>query len=214
MRDTERYPIEFQSIAFNAARCSDCFVDSNLQRSLVDRAQPRWIGPNYLNSTARIIFMMLNPGGGENRRDTADAHLRNLLHRFASGEDILDEIMNHQRADFPNWGGGRFVRFLDLAGLDLENIALMNIAWCATSKNKYPKAMLRSCFRMHTEKALSSLKPDVVILSGTAIHNFGRDVRAALPDAKVIKTLHYAHRKGSQSTESAAEDLKMAIKSV
>jgi hypothetical protein len=188
-------------------------VDGNLQRPLVDRAQPRWIGPGYLNSTPRIVFMMLNPGGGESRHDTADARLRDLLHRFASGEDTLNAIMDHQRADFPNWGRGRFLQFLDLAGLNLEKIVLMNIAWCATSMNKYPASMLRNCFQRHTQSALSALEPDVVILSGTAIHTYAQRVHAALPNAKVISTLHYANREGAQATESAADEVKMAIKS-
>jgi hypothetical protein len=56
--------------------------------------------------------------------------------------------------------------------------------------------MLTTCFERHTEKLLTTLDPDVVLLSGSATHRFAGRIRRLLPDCRVVPMLHYAHRKG------------------
>jgi hypothetical protein len=214
MNDNIRYPNNFREISLQAVQCAECFACGDLKRPLVDRAQPRWAGPGYADASPRIALMMLNPGGGEGRRDGADAAFRDLLNRFAAGENLLDQIMEHQRADIQNWGQGRLLRFLQLVGLNLDEIALINIAWCATAQNKYPAFMLQNCFQRHTLEALSALKPDVVILLGTKAQEYTKQIQKALPNATLIQTLHFAHRKPAPATEDTARQVRLAIRAL
>ena len=44
--------IKVQEIYKSAIKCNDCFGDEKyrIQRGLVSKAQPRWIGENYFSS--------------------------------------------------------------------------------------------------------------------------------------------------------------------
>lgn len=214
MNDSNRYPHRFCNVSLQAVRCNVCFVGSGLKRPTVDKAQPRWIGPGYQKGTPRVVFMLLNPGSGNGRSDRADATFRDLLHRFSSGENLLDAIMDHQRADISNWGRGRFIKFLNLASLDIDNIALMNVAWCATAQNNYPPLMLRTCLEKHTLCALTALEPNVIIILGIEAHRYASQIKATLPDTRVIRILHYAHRKGDSATRATAKEVNQAIKDI
>jgi len=119
--------------------------------------------------------------------------------------------MKHQGADIPKWNQGRLQKLLDLAGLELEKISLMNIAWCSTLENKYPAFMLRNCFYTFTLDALVALEPDVLILSGSDTHEYGAEVKAKLSDVELVKIRHYAHRKGDEVTMAAAERIRLAV---
>jgi hypothetical protein len=95
-----------------------------------------------------------------------------------------------------NWFGGHFrTLYLDGFGLDLDKIALANIAWCATASDLYPvDDLLRPCFNRNTERLLRALKPDVVLLAGkTDGAKFLKDVRAACPWAEVGVVLHCSY---------------------
>ena len=204
----------FTDVVSGAMQCRFCFA-LKLRPAFVDLPQPRWIGPDYWITRPRVAVVMLNPGSGTFRSDGADAALRSLLHAFAGGEDRLSEILEHQRRDIPSWGRGRFARFfLEGARLRLEQLALLNLAWCATQSNEYPPEMLHACFSRHTRRLLQALAPELVILSGSATHSFAEAVRQALPNARTHCTLHYAHRKGRRAQADATSELRQAIHDV
>ena len=96
--------------------------------------------------------------------------MQTLLQRFRSGETGLDDVFGFQRRDFPAWGNppGRFLNFFRTFGLDIDRIALANVAWCATNDNHYPRWMLNTCMRRLTGRLIDRLKPDVVMLSGSS----------------------------------------------
>lgn len=50
---------------------------------------------------------------------------------------------------------------------------------------------------------LISLDPEIIILSGTASHDFQSEVASSLPKEDIITTYHYAHR--SSDTEKARD---------
>jgi len=91
-------------------------------------------------------------------------------------------------------GSHREKLFLEQHGLDVDSIAPVNIAWCATEDNKYPKWMLSRCWNCHTASWLMALSPDIVIPSGSVTHEFEAGVIDLLPDCRVFETFHYAHR--------------------
>jgi hypothetical protein len=173
---------EFKEVAAGAIKCRDCFLDLGVDSPKIDLAQPRWVGPAYWSANPRVVVVMLNPGAGASRHDSADDKFRNLLHRFSRSLGSIDAIFAHQRKDIASWGRGRFRAFyLTKLGLDLDTIAFANIAWCATVGNRYPTAMLTRCFSLHTSKLLKALDPGVVLLSGSSTHRFSGAISQLVP---------------------------------
>jgi len=205
---------EFEALSAKAAKCRVCFERFDVKSALIDVAQPRWVGNKYWSAHSRVVVVMLNPGSGEARDGSADTRSSELLKAFAQGRGSLAAIMRHQAGDMPNWGrllrtedgkpnGHQFTTFyLNGLNLNLEEIAFANVAWCATSGNKYPTGMPSACFERHTQPLLALLAPDVVLLSGSATHRFAAPIKHDVPGAKVVPMMHYAHREGA-SIEAA-----------
>ena len=207
----------FEALSAKAVKCRVCFERFDVKPALIDVAQPRWVGSKYWSTRPRIVIVMLNPGSGEARDGSADTRSLNSLKAFAQSRGSLSAVLQHQAADMPNWGrllrteegkpnGHQFTTFyLKGLNLKLEEIAFANVAWCATSGNKYPSGMLSTCFERHTQPLLKLLAPDAVLLSGSATHRFAASIRPDVPDAKVIPMMHYAHREGAnvEATELA-----------
>lgn len=203
---------EFESLAAEAVRCRVCFERLELQPAMIDIAQPRWVGPEYWNSKPRVAIVMLNPGSGTFRSDGADEDFRSLLHQYANGAVSLDAVMEHQSRDMENWGRGRFAGFfLNGAGFAKDDIALVNIAWCATAENLYPDRMLETCCTRYTIQLVGILSPDLVILSGNKTSEFEKTLQDVIPNARFHRTLHYAHRKGKAAEADALSDLRDAV---
>jgi hypothetical protein len=93
------------------------------------------------------------------------------------------------------WRNGDFVGlYLGGLGLSLNELSLVNIAWCATKGDYHPARMLETCFQKHTSALLKLLDPDLVLLSGKAdVHPFEGKVRESLPRAMIIKDRHYSY---------------------
>ena len=112
----------------------------------------------------------------------------------------------------PNWGHGRFRTFyIEGLGLRLDEIAFANIAWCATSGNRYPQLMLTECFDRFTRRLIELLSPTHVLLSGSKTHAFTSKVRAAAPKADVIEMLHYAHREGHDKEKIELDRVRASL---
>jgi hypothetical protein len=145
---------------------------------------------------------MINPGEGRN--DENHRHGAERIRAFGSGLDILDEIFQSQWNDLPNWG--RFTSFYSGSlKLQVDDIALANVAWCSTVGDEYPAWMLNRCFNQHTAPLVRLLNPDVILLSGSKLRRFRAALRLVAPSARVILTPHYAHREGSEYQQNQAQ---------
>jgi hypothetical protein len=168
-----------------AVECNTCFENTALMRSAIDLPQPRLIGQNYWSSGKRVLIVLINPGSGAGRKDGADRVHRDLIASFRSGTGTIEEIFQHQRDDIVNWS--RFVSFfINRLGLDLSELALANIAWCGTKSNSYPAKMLNECFALHTAGLVRALEPEIILLSGTRVHAFQRELRIIAPSARLV----------------------------
>jgi hypothetical protein len=160
-------------------------------------AQPRWVGPNYWQSKHRVVILMLNPG--QSRADERAEAFLVRIRSFRDGATTLRSILDHQREGMKLWGNspGRFTDFyIDGLGLDLEEVAFANVAWCGTAKNRYPQTMLKRCFERYTAPLLDLLRPNVILASGGFTNRFAKQAATLTPGLHVIKVLHYAHREG------------------
>ena len=192
-----------EKLSRKAARCRYCFEHFGLESPITDVAQPRWVGPDYRNARTRIVIVMLNPGSGEGYKQEMNRKGLPILQGFRDGSVSLRELFRHQRVAMENWGtprGWYLEYYVDRLGLHIDEIAFANIAWCAVSGNKYPKKMLKECWGRHTSDLMKLLDPHVVVLAGRAARSFEGAIQEMLPDARVIRMLHHAHRKGREAT--------------
>lgn len=196
-----------------ALQCNRCFSGRGaLQRSRIDIAQPRWIGKDYGKASPKVLILCINPGEGANRTDweSADGRLKMLIEGYRNRANGIHEVFEHQRRDLWNWG--RFIAFyIEGFGLELDTIAMANIAWCGTRDNKYPKRMRNACFERHSARLLRIISPDLVVLSGAATHEFAAKVRAQVPQARLVCVLHFAHRKGLAAEANDITRVRAAV---
>lgn len=198
-----------------AIQCRTCFArETGLQAAIIDLAQPRWVGSRYYRAKPRVTFVMINPGAGDPSKDAGNRAAREALLRFRDGEVTFAEILAFQRQHMESWGkpAGRFLRFYirDL-GLELEAVAFLNIALCATTGNRYPNWMLKRCFSDHSAKILRQLDPDLAVLCGVTARQFASAVEAVCPRARIIPMLHHSHREGRDVEASEQARLRAVI---
>jgi hypothetical protein len=192
-----------------AGTCDDCFRSpSKLQRPLCDVPQPRWIGASYADARPRIAVVLINPGGGRDQSPelSREASIFRSFHETGDYEPIRAYFSVRLR---------RGVRWLawyrDVLGLDHDEIAQLNVAWCATKNDQYPAAMLRHCFDKHTSQLLRALDPEIVLLSGSSVWSFQAGVRSILPNADVVPMLHYRSRKSRDDERVEAQRVRARI---
>lgn len=208
---------KLEHICSRAVWCRVCFQQGLVKPALIELAQPRWVGPRYVESRPRIVAILLNPGAGKGKGELGNDGLAKLLPRYRDGEIGLGQVFEFQRNHLRTWGrpAGRFLNYFVVGlGLDLESLAFANLAWCATQKDQYPDRMLKQCFGRHTGPLLEWLNPDVVLLSGAKVQAFRGMIAAECPMARMIGIPHFAHREGKASEEEALASARSEINEI
>jgi hypothetical protein len=177
----------------SAGSCDDCFqMRPDLARPLCDVPQPRWVGERYHLVRPRIALVLINPGGGRDEDPSLlrEAETFRKFHNTGDYGPIRAYFAVRLARNVP-W----LAWYRDVFGLRHEEIAQLNVAWCATQQDKYPAQMLNHCFGKHTTQLLRALNPDIVLLSGDETHGFVTRVCAVVPEADVVPTIHFRNRK-------------------
>lgn len=195
-----------------AEGCNDCFLsDPTLHRPVLDAPQARWIGRKYFSSSPRIALVLVNPGGGNS--DGAFFRREATIFRDFFTTRNYGLIEGHFVKELKR-GVKWLAWYRDVLGLNHDEIAQLNVAWCGTKENRYPPKMLDHCFRKHTSGLLRLLDPQVVLLSGSAIHRFSSPLSTMLPSATIISTLHYANRKSRADEHAEARRVWSIIRGI
>ena len=119
-----------EHIAKHAVGCDYCFGNLGVEHAQISIAQPRWCGPNYQRAIPKVAVVVTNPAGGRIRSAAIHQHLQLLLEKFCDGGVTFCEVFDGQRDDLENFGRRRFKPFIEQGlGFDLNDIALLNIAW-------------------------------------------------------------------------------------
>jgi hypothetical protein len=191
-----------------ALPCRMCFAEQRgLKAPIIDLAQPRWVGSRYFRAKRRITFVMLNPGAGDPKKDDWNQEARKMLLKFRDGDATFSEVLAFQQQHMKFWGrpAGRFLDFYTKnLGLELDEVAFLNIGLCATDGNQYPDWMLKRCFADHSGKILQQLVPSHVVLCGGSARRFTSAIKKLCRDTQVVPMLHHAHREG-RSVEATAQ---------
>ncbi len=207
-----RLPPKIKGIFLEAMQCRSCFANGFVEPAYIDIAQPRWIGPSFWTSNPRILLLFINPGAGEKYAKARHSADLDLLQKSLSDPSGLLEYLERQRQNLSLWGKGKFWHFfVKQVGLDIDAIALANIAWCASRDDRYPVRMRNNCFEKFTSRLLDLLKPDIVIMSGRSVGRYEDQIQEIIPGTMTLKTLHFAHRKGKSAQLNAVTSLRTEL---
>lgn len=199
--------IKVQKIYQDAIKCNDCFdsKDYGLQRGLISKAQPRWIGKDYFASNKRVVMVAINPGnvGKKSAYEKINAakEFQEKIIQFSEDTSKWNDLMAFIKHDMENWGNGRYKKFyFDIMKLKFDEVALMNMMLCSAmpiggSGNAYSKQTLENCYNRFTRQIIIELNPKFIILSGTLVQNvmkkFKESLLIDLPETEIINTFHY-----------------------
>jgi uracil-DNA glycosylase len=152
--------------------CAACGVSSLLRDDHFDVPQPGYVGESY--SKGGVMFIGQNPGTSPERsREDDTKHAEILLalshdpsvERFVALRSFLEAFMRTWAITQRYLPLGRF-------GLELEEIAYVNVARCRTKKNAAPSPrMAERCMTLHLERWLDVLQPRVVVFLGKWAHD-------------------------------------------
>ena len=190
-------PIAESSLALarNAMPCNACFNNGDLKRAGIGMPQPFTVGRGY--KPGGIAVLSINPGASSDGGDK-EARLHALT-RFAAGNDsALTDYWAALAADASRFWNPRYLTRLNNLGLEIDSIAVGNIALCATDGNKYPAWVLKQCWRLHTEQMLTGLQPGSVVLMGSesVMSRYQLAAAALSGTSRTIRMAHFAHREG------------------
>lgn len=176
----------FNKLCSLAVKCNHCFAAGYVQRAYIDIAQPRYVGPNYWTAAKRLLFLSINPGAGKG--SPSDQSMRNELYEYRAGGLELSALFLRQHGYMPEWGrNGKFLKYFEEIGCDLQDVALLNVAWCASMNNDYPLQMLSACFSRYTRTSIETLRPTSIIACGGEAQRYARNAGLS-----VIGVPHYA----------------------
>ena len=122
----------------SAAHCSACFEDDRLRLERVSMGvpQPRWIGSKYWQVPCRILLVLINPGQSiDEEWNQSEAKVFSQFHNGGR----YDCLRTHFRQCALKGGSQHtwLCRYRDLLTWDIEEIAQINMAWCATVDNRH-----------------------------------------------------------------------------
>jgi hypothetical protein len=206
---------EIDLLCRDAMRCNTCFADGTLARSgPVTVPQPRPVPDGYWRASPKIALVLANPNSGDAPRDVAgNVVFDRLLRAYRDGGPYRPVAEHIHQGLLTDWFGGTFNElYLQGFGLDLDTLALANIAWCAT-RQENESWLWEPCFERHTGPLLHHLDPDVALLCGDNADRYRRAVLAQCRHALIAKVVHCSalnrpprnkDRPGSIARESAS----------
>jgi hypothetical protein len=193
-----------------AAGCTHCFnTIPGLEPVAQGVPKPRWIGSRYWTAATRVVVVLLNPGDSTNLGDDWNRREREWFEAFYLGGDydqLRDYFRTRRNEEVQATTPARrvFSWYESTFHLAFEDIAQINVAWCASRRNQY-RRMLRPCFERHTVALLKALEPHAVLLSGSGTHQFENAIKQMIPTVHTQTTIHYAHREGRTREMAEAE---------
>jgi hypothetical protein len=156
--------------------------------SLHQRGQPRWVGPNYWAVRFSCRHYHAKPWPkwtGFGCRNVPPLHSRvSRQHDTARHDSGGPARLNGVVGKF-SWALHGF--HIDGLGLDFDDIAFANIAWCATVGKSLSGddagPLLRATYRSTPETSA----PNCCFALGNTGHGFGKKIAAIVPETPVIK---------------------------
>jgi len=209
------------------AACREC----NLPAGYFPQLRPP--GPGY--HPGGVVFVQINPGHiesmneaeiakrykSEHGRNTArlkaaDAKRLKRLHKaFAKRtssetyENMRDAFMESM-ANIWGWPPGKYGKTIEAHGVDLNDIAVMNLAQCPVPKESNKSKQLQRCWNKWGYQQLEILQPSLIVAQGKQAYNFLMET--GLPyQIQVVEGMHHADRRSRKRKDQLLEYVRRQI---
>jgi len=204
------------------SKCSECKLPENCLPQL------RPPGPDY--EKGGIVFVQINPGfiGVMDKKEISKVYKTEKNRKIAEKKIILTKEMLksqakfikapsiesythfvdviHKNRDLWGWPPGKFKKTIEEHGVELKDVAIINLAQCPVENNKFRK-ILSPCFEKWFFEMLDCLQPVALVGQGKVVFNFLNTVD--LPQGiNLIEGVHHAFR---GSDKQKQEVLRKAI---
>ena len=221
-------PVKFQKklnkVWKDIFRCRHCGLPDDYT------PQYRPIGRTY--NLGGILFAQINPGHigcltqveiekrykredsrqKAHRKQLSTSYLLSLQNAFIKESSIenwnqLNNAYNDAVRKVWGWPPGKYLSTIEKHGVNIEDVALINIAQCPVPNNKYTKQMLSDCWKIHTKKLIAVLKPRLVVAQGKAVFGFLKN-QDLIENANLIKGNHHASRQRTEIKKQIFHEVK------
>ena len=216
----------------NTLRCRFC----NLPKGY--RPQFRPVGKLY--RPGGVVFLQINPGyiGGTTKSEirtkykserNRDLSLRKLeMTKYL--QDVQEEFLEYPSTrtwDFLcteyfgvmreiwGWPPGRYARTIEAHGVELDSIAIVNLAQCPVRDNDYNKEFLKKCWKKRTFELLSILRPAIIVAQSKTVFDYCKDLKASLSmngEPTVLQGVHHASRASSEEKQRLFNKTRIQLK--
>lgn len=199
---------------------------------------PQFRPVGELYSPGGIVFIQINPGyivterseidkkykSTKNRNIALRKHkntkgLANLQKKFCASPQSL-KIWNELCSEYSiamqelwGWPPGKYAKTIESHGIELNSIAVVNLAQCSVRNNAYSKRLLNKCWESRTSSLLEILKPGVVVAQSKIVFDFLKTKH--LPNnPKILEGVHHASRSSTKKKDCRFKTVKTELKGV
>jgi hypothetical protein len=190
------------------SKCRECKLPANC------RPQLRPPGPNY--KKGGIVFVQINPGyiGVMDKSEIQKKYKREKSQLLAEMKimeaneslkvqeqflktpswDNYSRLVEQLQKARNSWGWpeGKFRKTIEEHGVELKDVAIINLAQCPVENNKFEK-ILKPCFEKWFLEMMNCLEPVALVAQGKEVFNFLN--KADVPQGlKLIEGVHHAFR--------------------
>ena len=195
-------------------KCSCCALPNDYT------PQFRPVGTSY--QAGGVLFAQINPGHigrltsieidqryqkGFSRqlahhKQGVTSELLSLQNAFSENPSIenwvqLNSAYNNAVCKVWGWPPGKYLKSIEKHGVNIAEIALINLVQCPVPKDKYTKRLFSNCWELHTKRLIETLKPRLIVAQGKASFNFlqEQDLNRCV---HLIEGNHHASRQSNE----------------
>ena len=179
------------------------------------RPQLRPPGPEY--KKGGVVFVQINPGyigvmndkevqmkyKSESNRNVAREKMKHTKEFLKVQKEFFKSpslenfklLVDHFHAsrNFWGWPPGKFRKTIEGHGVDLKDVAIINLAQCPVENNQYRKIIV-TCYNKWFREMISQLRPATIVSQGKVVKKILEKVD--LPDGiRLVEGIHHGSRR-------------------
>ena len=207
--------------------CRECC----LPKGFIPQIRP--VGLDY--DRGNIVFMQINPGQigrltekqikeryktERNRviarlKHKTSNHLMDLQKQFLSKPNnltwkILCEAYGKACSDVWGWLPGSYGKTIEKHGVNLNEIAVVNIAQCPVPDDNYGNHFLLKCWSKRTKRLLEILEPRIIVAQGKTVLRF-LNKYLNTDDYIIVEGVHHSSRMSNAEKQSLFSQTQKVI---
>jgi len=130
--------------------------------------------------------------------------------RAASALQVYREELLSQMREAWGWPPGAYGRMIEAHGVELDQVAVINLAQCPVPRDGYRRRHLETCWQRWTCHLLECLAPAIVIAQGRQVSQF-LSCHELPGTPRLLEGVHHASRASRTSRDSTLAQLRAAI---